>query len=206
MWLNIKLILIFFFLGISVATAQEMKDSTENGKEKYKRFLVYSGMNRNVSVGDGFIADDYKLNIGGELGLDFMITKNLLAGFQFDLFNATATNPDNLAGVQRTRITSSSLHFGYRFSLSKTFFLNLNAGFGHARYSNKASYGGKFHDDASFLYAQPKLVYNFTENWSVYLAAAMRRDNLKIDTSPDYEEYFDSSTRIPVSLGIQLGI
>jgi len=205
MWLNIKLILLYFFLGISVLSAQENQESTSTTDEKYNRFLVYAGLNRNFSTGDGFISDAYKLNFGGELGLDFMITKNLIAGFQFDLFKATATKPEDLAGVQETKITSSSLHLGYKFNLSEALFLHLTGGFGHARYSNEASFGRKFHDDAFLLYAKPKLGYTFNENWSVYLAAAIRNDKLKIETTPDFEDYFDNSSRIPASLGIQFG-
>ncbi|MDR5591411.1 outer membrane beta-barrel protein [Christiangramia sp. SM2212] len=205
MWLNIKLILLFSLLGFSRLSAQEKPDSISTKTEKYNRFLVYAGVNRNFSTGDGFISDAYDLSFGGELGLDFMITKNLLIGFQFDLLKATATKPEDLAGVQETKIISSSLHLGYKYYFSNLLFLNLTGGFGHARYSNKASFGRKFHDDAFFLYAKPKLGYTFDENWSFYLAAAIRNDKLRIETTPDFEDYFDNSTRIPISLGIQLG-
>lgn len=205
MRLSIKLTFLFFLFCILTVIAQE-DESLGNEQEQYEKFHIYAGLNNNFPIGNGFITDAYKLKIGVEVGGEFMISKYFFGGIQFDLFRANAIKPEKLAGVQETKIVSSSLHLGYKFNLRKKLDLSLIAGLGHARYANEPFLGNTFHDDAFFIYAQPRLTYLFAKNWSFYLAAAVRNDNLKIKTSPDFQEYFNNSTRIPVSAGVQLSL
>lgn len=206
MRLSIRLFFLFFIPGCLSVTAQN-DDSVENKQEEqYRKFHIYAGFNNNFSVGDGFITDAYKLKPGVEMGGYFMISRNIFVGFQFDFFRAQAVKPEKLARVQETKIISSSLHLGYKFSLSEKLDLSLRAGLGHARYTNRPQIGKNFHDDAFFIYAQPRLNWLFTKSWSLYLAASVRNDNLRIETSPDFQDYFNNSTRIPVSLGMQLSL
>lgn len=206
MKLSIRLFFLCSIFGFLSGFSQE-QNSKENEQEKqYQIFHFYAGLNHNSTIGDGFIADAYTLQTGGEVGGDFMISKHIFGGFQFDFLKANALEPEKLAGVKHTRIVSSSLHLGYKFYLGEKYNLSLRVGLGHARYANEPKMGKTFHDDAFFMYTQSRLAWLFTNNWSLYLAAAVRHDNLKIETSPDFQEYFNNSTRIPVSVGVLLSL
>ena len=201
MKLFIKAFIIILMFQSFAAKAQEA-DSTAS-KRSFQFFVGYS---EPFAFDDRFMGDAYRLQYGAEAGAAYIFAKNFLIGAQIDVLSTEVEDPEAVGGVQETRIISSSANLGYILNLMENLDISAKLGLGHVRYVNQAAVGKRFHDDAFITYIKPKLTYNIDKVLGVYLSFTFRRDNLNIETSDSYSEYFESSTRGALSLGVQFSI
>ena len=193
--------LLLFFLSFQIVQAQDSEEMETNEEIGFRVFL---GGSKAFALDDRFVGDAYDLKAGAEIGVQYFITQNWFAGVQVDVLWTGVTNSDRLGGIIKTRIISSSIHGGYMISLSENLELSGKLGLGHGRYAHRASENGRsFHDDAFILYGEPRIAYLFRDGFGIYLGLNFRLDNMRIETSEQFQDYFSRSSRLAPTIGAQ---
>ncbi len=190
-------------LGISGVFSQE-KDSTIVTAHHVGRLQMETGVFRSIAWGDNFLHDAYKLETGVEVGIDVYLSPNWLIGLRMDILDTEIEKPEKLGNFKSTYISTLGVIGGYVYSFSKSMDLSILAGLGFARYAHRSNFGTNFHDDAFALWLEPKLGYRITNNIGIFGKVKLRNDFLRIETSPDLNDYFNNASYLSFGLGIRI--
>ncbi|MFD2909341.1 hypothetical protein ACFSX9_11445 [Flavobacterium ardleyense] len=152
--------------------------------------------------GDNYLSKGHNDGIGGSLKFNFITYKNFKLGFQFEKTtqkvidkeiggNISKTNSNSLGGVISYQLyTNNKIAFEPQFKI---------AGIQLRQKDGSKFYGSQ---NGTQIGISSDVIYKLNKTLSIFTNVGYNYSFLKVDTTPAYEDYFNNSQSINISVGL----
>ncbi|QCY69569.1 hypothetical protein FHG64_09275 [Antarcticibacterium flavum] len=136
--LNIKLLFLLLFCGITFCNAQEIPGGNDDFNDDPETVFFNLEIFRPVGIGNSFLAKDY--NDGAGLAFDFnwFFLPQFTLGTHINIFGSSVKNQSAVGNIQKTSVSIFGLTAGYYHEMDRHWNLHATAGFGALNYRNTA--------------------------------------------------------------------
>ncbi len=182
------------------------QESIEEEQEQEKEVKIFSefqfGGNLKIFTGNTFLSDAHNPIYKG-----FILEINAI---EYENFTLGAIYENNISEVEKPELagnfnTISLNHYagyiGYKYKLTKFSFIPKIL-IGDIKTKQKAT-GYYATNNGNFWGFNGQVNYNFSENFAVFSSIGYNFYTFKVQTSPEYSDYFNKSKAINFSIGIK---
>ena len=212
---NINQILCFLILLPALLFSQASLQDTifDHTSEDYRNYIedpetvfLEIGIFRPIGVGNSVFGEAYSYKSPGfEIDFNWFVVPEITVGAKIDYFNATVHDKYLTGEISRTGITSISAHLGYYKAFNREWNWHVSAGIGHLYYYSRAP-EDKFTEEGTNVFLQNEVAYRFTKNVAIYGKVNLRNDVLRIDTTKEYDSYFNKHTFLTFGFGLRINL
>lgn len=161
------------------------------------------GGNVKVFTGKNFLSDAHQsVYHGFQLDLTAIEFKNFTLGGIYENNVSSVRKPEIAGNFNYMSLNHYSGYLGYKYNFHK-FTFNPKILVGDIKTKQKAS-GYYATNNGNFWGISGQVNYNFSNKFAVFSSIGYNFYTFKVQTTPEYSEYFNKSNALSFSLGIKL--
>lgn len=153
-------------------------------------------------LGDNYLSKGHNDGIGGYFKFNFITYKKFKLGFQFEKTTQKVT--DKAIGGNIAKTNSNSLGAIISYQVFTTNKLAFEPQFKLASLELRQKDGSKFYgsQNGTKIGISSDVIYKFNKTLSIFTNVGYNYSFLKVETTPAFEDYFNNSQSINVSIGL----
>lgn len=194
---------IFIFIAFLVVEPIIAQDKKDNNQLKFIHdFSIYYV--QNLSLDNNFLSDANKYKSG--FGLNFKVLQfhNFKLGLGYELLKFKTVDFAKAGNIEKINLTNINFKIYYPIELSSKFIVEPNVGLTSLQLHQKSKYKNFGFINGTGYSLGTDLNYKLASNLSLVFGINYLYGNYKVNTSKEFEKYFENSNQILFSLGIQI--
>lgn len=180
--------------------------SQETKAKKDFRFepLIRVGAIYPIQFGEHSLADSHRSNPGFELSMSFFNFKNFRFAAGFDRVQYNVTERQLVGNFQNSNYTAVYGAVSYEFITTKKIAVLGDVGFGYAGVQQASGANQYGNQDGNEFRVGLFGDYRVAKYFSLFLGAHYIATKLKMETSPEYIDYYGKATQVQLSIGLKI--
>ena len=197
--------IVFVFCLSAVQAQEQLEDVAIDSTKQQTHLRFHFDLGAGVApqaAGDNFIANGYDLTTSFDLAATFEYNY-LTFHLNFTRYKGDVTDPTVTGNYTSTRFSRSSLGIGYPWKVSNRFTINPSIHYGEIRLKSNLIGTEELKDNGQFIGVGLKMIYEFTDWFSLYAGMSGYQDFLRIKTPSAIQKSFDRALLIVPVIGLR---